>query len=167
MARKIDDAEGGLPQYALPYESDALGNLVRISALLASPSFHRAISSSTPIPDDPHAVSAIYTLASWGSLRPGALAVRLHVSPPTVSRLVEKLCAAGLAKRVADPLDSRASIVALTPEGATASAELFRQGDLMMNSLLAGWTPEDREQLTVLLERLATTMSSRTALVVR
>jgi len=167
MARKIDEVAGGLPDYVLPYESDALGSLVRISALLASPSFQRAISATTPIPDDPHAVSAIYALASWGSLRPGALAVRLHVSPPTVSRLVEKLCAAGLAKRVADPLDSRASIVALTPEGATASAELFRQGDLMMNSLLAGWTTEDREQLTGLLERLATTMSARNALVVR
>ena len=160
MARKLDETTETLGDYLLPYESDALGSLVRISTQLGSAEFQRSMVGSTTIPDDPHAIPAIYALAARGSLRPGALAALLHVSAPTASRLVEKLSCAGYVRREADPQDSRASRVALTPEGARASASIFHQGDVLMDTLLEGWSAEDRTTLNVLLERLATAMTS-------
>ncbi|MDH6182336.1 DNA-binding MarR family transcriptional regulator [Microbacteriaceae bacterium SG_E_30_P1] len=160
MVRKLDEAPAAPATVLLPYESEALADLVRISGLLNSLEFQRKIVGDSVIPDDPNAFSAIYALATAGSLRPGVLATKLHVSAPTASRLVEKLSCAGLVRRIADPDDSRASLVALTAEGAKAGADIFSKGDIMMDALLADWQPHDRIALTSLLSRLADAMLS-------
>lgn len=167
MARKLDEPCDPGEDVTLPYESEALAHLVRISTLLSSTTFQRTLVGSTIVPDDLHAIPAIYALASWGSLRPGELAVRLHVSAPTASRLVEKLSAAGLVSRAPDPEDSRASLVALTPDGAKIAADLFHKGDLMMDSILAEWSPSDRTALSDLLGRLSRGLTARTTLTYR
>ena len=164
MARKLDESPDPGRDVTLPYESEALAHLVRISTLLSSPAFQRALAGGVVVPDDPNAIPAIYALASWGSLRPGELGVRLHVSAPTASRLVEKLSCAGLVSRLPDPDDSRASLVTLTSEGAEIAAGLFHKGDLMMDTILADWTPADRVALGELLGRLSRGLNSRATL---
>lgn len=167
MARKLDETTDPGEEFTLPYESEALAHLVRISTLLSSSTFQRALIGSTVVPDDVNAIPAIYALASWGSLRPGELALRLHVSPPTASRLVEKLSCAGLVARTPDPEDSRASLVALTSAGAVIAGDLFHKGDLMMDSILAEWSPADRVALGELLGRLSRGLNARTTLTYR
>ncbi|MGX5681785.1 MarR family winged helix-turn-helix transcriptional regulator [Schumannella luteola] len=161
MARKVDPGAGS-DELRLPYESDVLAALVRIMTVLGSAAFQRELASAPSIPDDANAIPALYGIATLGPRRPSSLAAYLHVSAPTVSRLVEKLAAAGLVTRMPDPDDSRASLVALTPAGAEVTTELFRVGDALMGELLSNWSDDDRSRLGILLSRLAADLSPRT-----
>ncbi len=154
MARKIDGHALELPPITLPYRSAALADLVRLMSVWTSAGFQASMAGSTTLPDDSNAISAIYLLAAGGPIRPSTLAALHHVSAPTASRLIEKLSAAGLVLRTPDPQDSRATLVALTPEGATVARELFDAGDTMMASLQADWSDAERETFAGLLSRL-------------
>jgi DNA-binding MarR family transcriptional regulator len=52
-----------------------------------------------------------------GPITLGALADAEQVRPPTITRLVDKLEAAGLVERASDAVDRRISRVAATPKG--------------------------------------------------
>jgi DNA-binding MarR family transcriptional regulator len=62
-------------------------------------------------------LSALATLAAHGPMRPGDLAAREQVSPPTLSRTLALLSEAGLVGRTTDPADQRATLLTVTPAG--------------------------------------------------
>src|SRR5215472_5992302 len=62
-------------------------------------------------------LSALSVIVFAGPVTLGALADAEQVRPPTITRLVDKLEAAGLVNRVADAVDRRISRVAATPKG--------------------------------------------------
>jgi DNA-binding MarR family transcriptional regulator len=64
----------------------------------------------------PH-LSALSVIVFAGPLTLGALADAEQVRPPTITRLVDKLEAAGLVDRVPDPVDRRISRVEATAKG--------------------------------------------------
>ncbi len=152
MARKIDGP--AVDSITLPYRSAALADLVRLMTVWTSTGFQASMTGATSLPDDANAIPALYHLAASGPLRPSAIAATHHVSAPTASRLIEKLSAAGLVLRTPDPQDSRATLVALTPEGATVARELFEAGDAMMATLQADWSDAERETFAGLLSKL-------------
>ncbi len=160
MARKID-REIAPFELSLPYESDAMASLIRIAAVLTSPSFQATVAGITGLPDDPHATPAFFALATRGPMRPSALAGDLRVSAPTVSRVLEKLVVSGLVERVADPSDSRASLLNLTAAGQQLAERLFRAGDDLMSDVLADWNEAERDILTAQLHRLAEAFAVR------
>jgi DNA-binding MarR family transcriptional regulator len=65
----------------------------------------------------PTLTAALATIAREGPLTLGALATSEQVSPPTITRVVGKLEAAGLVRRRPDPTDGRVSRVELSPAG--------------------------------------------------
>jgi DNA-binding MarR family transcriptional regulator len=152
MARKIDGP--AVDSITLPYRSAALADLVRLMTVWTSTGFQASMAGAASLPDDANAIPALYHLAASGPLRPSAMAAAHHVSAPTASRLIEKLSAAGLVLRTPDPQDSRATLVALTPEGATVARELFEAGDVMMATLQANWSDAERETFAGLLSKL-------------
>jgi DNA-binding MarR family transcriptional regulator len=62
-------------------------------------------------------LSALSVIVFAGPLTLGALASAEQVRPPTITRLVDKLEAAGLVDRVPDPVDRRISRVEATAKG--------------------------------------------------
>ena len=62
-------------------------------------------------------LSALSVIVFAGPVTLGALAQAEQVRPPTITRLVDKLEAAGLVDRVPDPVDRRISRVEATPKG--------------------------------------------------
>ena len=62
-------------------------------------------------------LSALSVIVFGGPLTLGALATAEQVRPPTITRLVDKLEAAGLVERSSDPSDGRIARVAATPKG--------------------------------------------------
>jgi len=62
-------------------------------------------------------LSALSVIVFAGPITLGALADAEQVRPPTITRLVDKLEAAGLVDRVPDPVDRRISRVEATPKG--------------------------------------------------
>jgi DNA-binding MarR family transcriptional regulator len=154
LPRTIDRTPDGHPlDHA--YEQDAIASLVRIATVFGSERFQRGFDPHRVIPEDANAIPAIYAIATRGPQRPSTLAGDLHVSAPTVSRLLEKLAAAGLVGRLPDPTDSRATLAHLTRSGHAVADGMFTAGDRLIADLLADWSDTDRGALDVLLHRLA------------
>jgi DNA-binding MarR family transcriptional regulator len=71
------------------------------------------------------------------------LADLMHVQPITVSRLVDRLEAAGFAERRADPNDRRANEIHLTPKGRTAARKIRSVNDVLADQLSAQLDPKE------------------------
>lgn len=87
-------------------------------------------------------------------VRMGALADRLAVEAPHVTRQVQRLERGGLVERVPDPDDGRAQRVRITPRGAEAVECVRAVGRRHMAEALADWSEEDRHRLAVLCHRM-------------
>ena len=86
-------------------------------------------------------------LSGKGPIRAGELATLCTYSPSAMSEVIEGLSAEGLVRRVDDPTDRRAVVVALTDHG---DVELERVRDLMSAELikaLDGLTADQRSRL--------------------
>ncbi len=65
----------------------------------------------------PTVTAALFTVAKCGPITLGELAAKEHVAPPTMTKVVEKLLAAGFVTRTADATDRRVGRVAVTVAG--------------------------------------------------
>jgi DNA-binding MarR family transcriptional regulator len=63
------------------------------------------------------ALATVHHAGPVGSITLGELAEREHVTPPTITRVVEKLEARGLVARCVDPQDRRVVRLQVTPAG--------------------------------------------------
>jgi DNA-binding MarR family transcriptional regulator len=73
----------------------------------------------------PTVVAALATVERHGPLTLGELATREQVAPPTITKVVEKLEAAGLLSRQGDPSDRRVTRVSVTSKG-TRQLQTYR-----------------------------------------
>lgn len=85
--------------------------------------------------------------------RGSALSRELGVSQPTVSDAVAALRVKGLADQMPDPVDRRASVLALTPVGQQIAARLESAGDPMA-AAVASLPPRQQEEVLLALLRL-------------
>ncbi|HLN16939.1 MAG TPA: MarR family transcriptional regulator [Acidimicrobiales bacterium] len=101
----------------------------------------------------------LYKLYAEGEdVRLTELAERLAVDPPAVTRKVQQLERAGLLARSADPADARAMRLRLTPEGRHSIERLLSARQQWLDSLLRGWSGDDRREFARLLQLLASTI---------
>jgi DNA-binding MarR family transcriptional regulator len=84
-------------------------------------------------------------------VRVGEIARNLGVKLPSATEQVIKLERAGLARREADPDDSRAVRVVLTPEGRAAVDSANGRRNAVMAGILAALTEDDRKALAAAL----------------
>jgi DNA-binding MarR family transcriptional regulator len=103
-------------------------------------------------------LAALATLDRHGPLTPGELAAHERVQPPSMTRLVATLEAAGLATRDPHPTDRRQVLLRVTPEGAAILLEDRRRRDAWLARQLRDLDPADLAVLTqaaAVLDRLA------------
>lgn len=113
--------------------------------------------SSEQISDGQYATLA--ALANRGPMTPTALAEDQHVQPPPMTRIVNALVEAGLARRDDHPTDRRQVVVSITEAGLREVKETRRRRNAWLAAQLATLTPQEREVLAtarVLLDRIAT-----------
>ena len=84
-------------------------------------------------------------------LRGGALACRLGVEPPTVTKMLRRLEGSGLVERRPDPDDARSFRVYLTRKGRDLEGPVARRWERAQERTLAGLDAEERETLRRLL----------------
>lgn len=111
-------------------------------------------------------VGALATLERRGAMPIGALAAEEHVTPPTATKTVDKLEAAGLVARTPDPDDRRVALVSLTDTGReTLATSRARKTAWLTRSLDELEADELRtvEAATEILDRLVTRSSPATA----
>ncbi|MDT0274760.1 MarR family winged helix-turn-helix transcriptional regulator [Blastococcus goldschmidtiae] len=102
---------------------------------------------------DRAALVLLYPLTRLGPLRQGALADELRADPSTVSRHVAVLVGEGLARRVADPADGRATRLVVTDAGLAALAAMRREQTAMLSRITADWDEADLTVFTGLFNR--------------
>lgn len=101
------------------------------------------------------AMACLGTVMRLGPIRISALAEALVLDISTASRHVSHLETANLLTRKPDPVDLRATLLTLTPEG----IEFLRQGmarrSRVLRAATTAWPGSDLPTLTTLLNRLA------------
>ena len=163
MARKLDHHAATLgTSLDLPYRSDALAALVRLMTTFSNARFQSHIVNTAALPEDPHAIPALFAIATNAANSPSSLAIGLHCSPATASRVIDRLAAHRLVARVAHPDDRRATQLELTASGAEQARAVFAAGDHLMERLLEGWSWAEREQFTSSLTRFAAALDHET-----
>lgn len=115
---------------------------------------HALKAASTRQRPDKAALSLLFPLHDRGPMRAAALADALHADPSTISRHVSALLAGDLVRREADPVDGRASLLAITDTGRATCAALRAHRNDLLGELLADWDPADVATLHTLLRRL-------------
>jgi DNA-binding MarR family transcriptional regulator len=97
---------------------------------------------------------ALSALSRHGDLRLSALAEHLRIVPRSATEVVDDLERFGLAERRPDPADRRATLVALTPEGAKTSRDIQRARQAEGERFFAALDSTDREDLARILRKL-------------
>ncbi len=82
-------------------------------------------------------------LADEGPQRLGALATAFGLDPSTITRQVQALEEIGLAARVTDPSDRRASILDLTPTGREVLDGTRARRRSRLQAALSDWSEDD------------------------
>lgn len=111
--------------------------------------------SSEQITDGQYAVLA--ALSTGGPATPSALAEAEHVQPPHMTRVINALVDAGLARREGHPTDRRQVLVSITEAGEVEVRETRRRRNEWLAGRLASLEPHEREllaQAAVLLRRI-------------
>jgi DNA-binding MarR family transcriptional regulator len=85
--------------------------------------------------------------------RMSELAEALRVDPSTATRAVQRLVRSGLVERRTHVEDGRVVMVAATASGRSTFASLLKRRLNLVAVLLADFSPDEREQLTVLSAR--------------
>ncbi|HZR91733.1 MAG TPA: MarR family transcriptional regulator [Gaiellaceae bacterium] len=92
---------------------------------------------------------------SAGDMRMRELAHRLGLATSTVTRLVDRLEAAGLVERRAERPDRRSVLVGLSAAGRSALARIGNRARVLVRELLSGLAPHEQGELLRLLTKLA------------
>jgi len=106
----------------------------------------------------PSQLSVLATVDKRGPLTLGELAAAERVQPPSMTRIVAALEAAGQLSRSADPSDGRVALVATTRAGRAAMTAIRRRRDAWLEQRLRELPAADLETLrraAAVLERLA------------
>lgn len=138
------------------FESELLSSLSELITRLNSYRFQAAHASRLRNELDFTSNRVLYLLGTEGASRPSMLALQLTTGRSNISKVLKRLEADGLIASSADPVDSRATLVSLTPQGVDQSHEVFTIGDDMIRELTADWSSAEKAQFSVLLGRLNT-----------
>lgn len=106
----------------------------------------------------PTLTASLATVLHRGPLTLGALAEIEQVAPPTVTKVVDKLVAAGLVARRTDAVDRRITRVEITDHGRATMDAMRARKDAWLATRLADLPAADVERLAAalpVLERLA------------
>lgn len=104
------------------------------------------------------ALAALATLDREGPLTPGELADQERVQPPSMTRTLAALEAAGLVQRVPHPTDRRQVLVSTTPQARAMLKADRKRRDEWLATRMRSLTPEERATLaaaTEILERIS------------
>jgi DNA-binding MarR family transcriptional regulator len=100
------------------------------------------------------------TIEGEGEARISDLAALDHCSQPTMTTQVRRLEDAGLVTRTVDPIDARAVLIRITPEGIRTLTRVRTDRAAVIDPLLAQLDDDDREVLTAAVEVLRRLLAS-------
>jgi DNA-binding MarR family transcriptional regulator len=91
-------------------------------------------------------------------LTPKGISGRLGVTKSRVTKIIDGLAAKGFVRKMADPVDSRVTLLALTPAGLKARGAICAAMDSLRDQVLLRIAPDKREAVLDSLETLKSCM---------
>jgi DNA-binding MarR family transcriptional regulator len=120
---------------------------------------NRRLRATRPVGElTPSQFSVLGSLDLAGALTPRELADSERVRPPTITRIVAKLEAAGLVQRTPHPTDGRQVILSPTEQGRSVLQQARKAREAWLARRLAELSPDERATLreaSRILERIA------------
>lgn len=113
---------------------------------------HAVREGGGPLP--PHQGRALHVVCEEGAVRPARLAERLHVTPRSVTDVLDALEEAGYVRRGQDPGDRRAQLIEPTEAGRAAEERARQVRGEVADQFFGGLSAADRGQLGRLLAEL-------------
>jgi MarR family transcriptional regulator for hemolysin len=92
---------------------------------------------------DARALPVLHIARAGGGMRQGVLAEELGIEGPSLVRLLDQICAAGLVERRDDPTDRRAKTLHVTEAGRTLAAKLESLLEAARRRLMSKVSDED------------------------
>jgi DNA-binding MarR family transcriptional regulator len=134
--------------------------LLETSRVFTQVRAHDTLCRQADVDLDRSGAMLLYKLHAEGeNVRLTDLAERLEIDAPGVTRKVQQLERAGLVQRSSDPMDGRALRLSLTEAGRRSIERLLAERERWLESLLVGWTGDDRRDFARLLRLFATSMA--------
>ncbi|ODU07397.1 MAG: hypothetical protein ABS81_01170 [Pseudonocardia sp. SCN 72-86] len=99
-------------------------------------------------------ISLLFNIARNQPVTAGDLASAEGVSPPSVTRSLNRLIELGLVSREPDPTDRRASLISLTPAGEDEREQVLRSRENWLSQHLTRLTAEEIVNLLAALPAL-------------
>jgi DNA-binding MarR family transcriptional regulator len=113
-----------------------------------------------PQPVSSSTITALDRLAGEGPLRVSELAAREGMTQPGVTLLVNRMAGAGLAERVPDPTDGRASLVRITEAGNALLTERLAARAEVLRARVARLSTDDQRVLMAALPAIERLISA-------
>jgi DNA-binding MarR family transcriptional regulator len=133
-----------------------LGTLANRSHLVERAMDQAGISLDRP------AMTVLITVETAGQpLRVGEVARRMQVVGPHVTRVLHDLERRDLARRLPDPDDRRAQLIALTPAGSAIARRYVQTILAWITEAMADWPAADRQAFSRLLTRFLDDLAAR------
>ena len=133
-------------------ETPAIAARLRISATRLA----RQLRQESDAGLSPSQLSALTTIERCGPMTLGALAEQERVAPPSVTKVVTKLEAAGLVERKLDERDRRVAWVSTTAAGANRLARIRQRKNVWLAARLGQLDDDQRRRLADALDVLDT-----------
>ncbi len=115
---------------------------------------HQSKRTLEPWEINPGHARALAVLMRHGAVRLSTLAEHLHIAPRSATEVVDGLAERGLVERRPDPVDRRATLVALTAEGDRVGEAIRVARAAEAERFFGALDPADRDELTRILRRL-------------
>lgn len=110
---------------------------------------------------EPLSYNALLLLDAEGGLRMGELRERLLCDKSRLTRVVDRLEQFGLAERVVDPKDRRATQVVITSKGETQLARARQVHDASLARRFGALSRREQDQLEQLLDKLTASLAQQ------
>ncbi|MFG1656036.1 MarR family winged helix-turn-helix transcriptional regulator [Micromonospora chersina] len=115
---------------------------------------HQSRRTLEPWEINPGHARALAVLMRHGAVRLSTLAEHLRIAPRSATEVVDGLAERGLVERRPDPVDRRATLVALTGEGERVGEAIRVARAAEAERFFGALEPADRAELTRILRRL-------------
>jgi DNA-binding MarR family transcriptional regulator len=92
----------------------------------------------------PSQVSVLFRIEQSGPIRMGVLAHLEHITPASLSKVVDSLEALALVEREPDPLDGRVTLLKVSDAGRELISERQAESTLALEEALTKLTPSER-----------------------
>ena len=144
----------------LKVDTDSLGFLITDTARLMRLGLEQMITEAG-IGVTAGEAHALLHIGHNQGLRQNVIAEKMGIEPMTLCTYLDRLERLDLVRRLPDPCDRRAKLIALTPEAETKLCEIKQQANHLLDEIQDGIDPQARAMLAPMIRNMRTKLQEK------